>query len=62
MTVTVEEILDKAVSEGYLTPTGAEEGPAHSAGFLRFGLLDGVSSPSGWSDPHGSGVGGPPPP
>ncbi len=42
MTVTVEEILDKAVSEGYLTPTGAEEGPAHSAGFLRFGLLDGV--------------------
>ena len=60
MTVTVEEILDKAVSEGYLTPTGAEEGPAHSAGFLRFGLLDGVSSPSGWSDPHGSGVVGPP--
>jgi len=60
VTVTVEEILDKAVSEGYLTPTGAEEGPAHSAGFLRFGLLDGVSSPSGWSDPHGSGVVGPP--
>ena len=60
MTVTVEEILDKAVLEGYLTPTGAEEGPAHSAGFLRFGLLDGVSSPSGWSDPHGSGVVGPP--
>ena len=60
MTVTVEEILDKAVSEGYLTSTGAEEGPAHSAGFLRFGLLDGVSSPSGWSDPHGSGVVGPP--
>ena len=60
MTVTVEEILDKAVSEGYLTPTGAEEGPAHSAGFLRFGLLDGVSSPPGWSDPHGSGVVGPP--
>jgi len=60
VTVTVEEILDKAVLEGYLTPTGAEEGPAHSAGFLRFGLLDGVSSPSGWSDPHGSGVVGPP--
>ena len=60
MTVTVEEILDKAVLEGYLTPTGAEEGPAHSAGLLRFGLLDGVSSPSGWSDPHGSGVVGPP--
>ena len=60
MPVTVEEILDKAVSEGYLTSTGAEEGPAHSAGFLRFGLLDGVSSPSGWSDPHGSGVVGPP--
>jgi len=60
VTVTVEEILDKAVSEGYLTPTGAEEGPAHSAGFLRFGLLDGISRPSGWSDPHGSGVVGPP--
>ena len=60
MTVTVEEILDKAVSEGYLTPTGAEEGPAPRAGFLRFGPSDGVSSPSGWSDPHGSGVVGPP--
>ena len=60
MTVTVEEILEQAVSEGYLTPTGAEEGPAHSAGFLRFGLLAGVSSPSGWSDPHGSGEVGPP--
>ena len=60
MTVTVEEILDRAVSEGYLTPTVAAEGPAHSVGFLRFGPSDGVSSPSGWSDLHGSGVVGPP--
>ena len=44
MTVTVEEILDRAVSEGYLTPAVAAEGPAHSVGFLRFGPLDGVSS------------------
>lgn len=60
MTVTVEEILDRAVLEGYLTPVVAAEGPAHSAGFLRFGPLDGVSSPSGWSVLHGSGVAGPP--
>ena len=60
MTVTVEEILDRAVSEGYLTPAVAAEGPAHSVGFLRFGPLDGVSIPSGWSDLHGSGVVGPP--
>jgi len=60
VTTPVEEILDAAVAEGFLTPLAAAEGPAHSAGFLRFGLLDGVSSPSGWSDPHGSGVVGPP--
>ena len=60
MTVIVEEILDRAVSEGYLTPAVAAEGPAHSVGFLRFGPLDGVGSPPGWSDPHGSGVVGPP--
>ena len=60
MTTTVEEILDRAVLEGYLTPAVAVEGPAHSAGFLRFGPSDGVSSPSGWSDPYGSGVVGPP--
>ncbi len=56
MTVTVEEILDRAVLEGYLTPAGAAEGPAHSAGFLRFGLLDGALSPFGWLDPDSSGV------
>ena len=60
MTTTVEEILDRAVLEGYLTPAVAVEGPAHSAGVLRFGPLEGVLSPSGWSDPYGSGVVGPP--
>ena len=39
MTTPVEEILDAAVVEGFLTPLAAAEGPAHSAGFLRFGGL-----------------------
>ena len=39
MTTPVEEILDAAVAEGFLTPLAAAEGPAHSAGFLRFGGL-----------------------
>ena len=39
MTTPVEEILDAAVAEGFLTPLAAAEGPAHSAGFLRFGAL-----------------------
>ena len=39
MTTPVEEILDAAVAEGFLTPLVAAEGPAHSAGFLRFGGL-----------------------
>lgn len=39
MTTPVEEILDAAVVEGFLTPLAAVEGPAHSAGFLRFGGL-----------------------
>ena len=39
MTTPVEEILDAAVAEGFLTPQAAAEGPAHSAGFLRFGGL-----------------------
>ena len=33
---TVEQVLDAAVTEGYLTPLAASEGPAHSAGFLGF--------------------------
>ena len=37
MTTPVGEILDAAVAEGFLTPLAAAEGPAHSAGFLRFG-------------------------
>lgn len=39
----VEKVLDAAVTEGYLTPSAASEGPAHSAGFLGFkgsNLLD----------------------
>ena len=39
MTTPVEEILDAAVAEGFLTPLVAAEGPAHSAGFLPFGGL-----------------------
>ena len=39
MTTPVEEILDAAVAEGFLTPLAAAEGPAHSAGVLRFGGL-----------------------
>jgi 16S rRNA (guanine527-N7)-methyltransferase len=39
VTTPVEEILDAAVAEGFLTPLAAAEGPAHSAGFLRFGGL-----------------------
>jgi len=35
----IEEILDAAKAEGYLTPTAAMEGPAHSAGFLAFSGL-----------------------
>jgi len=32
----ISQVLDAAVSEGYLTPAAATEGPAHSAGFLGF--------------------------
>jgi len=39
VTTPVEEILDAAGAEGFLTPLAAAEGPAHSAGFLRFGGL-----------------------
>jgi 16S rRNA (guanine527-N7)-methyltransferase len=53
VTTPVEEILDIAVAEGFLTSQAAAEGPAHSAGFLRFGGLDdsGVVS-----DPAAEGV------
>ena len=45
----VEQILDQAVAEGYLTPLAATEGPAHSAGFL--GFLDLVTP---WDVPDGA--------
>ncbi|HIG26002.1 MAG TPA: hypothetical protein EYG34_01485 [Acidimicrobiia bacterium] len=32
----INQVLDAAVVEGYLTPMAATEGPAHSAGFLGF--------------------------
>ena len=36
----LDQILDRAVAEGYMTPVVASEGPAHSAGFLGFRELD----------------------
>jgi len=41
----VEEVLDVAKAEGYLTPTAAMEGPAHSAGFLVFSGLPELDDP-----------------
>ena len=55
----VEEIIDAARAEGYLTPTAAMEGPAHSAGFLAFSDLPRSDDPQVGAVDLGTGGGVP---
>ncbi len=55
----IEEILDAARAEGYLTSTAAMEGPAHSAGFLAFPALPDVENPQVVAVDLGTGGGVP---
>lgn len=55
----IEEILDVARAEGYLTSTAAMEGPAHSAGFLAFQALPDVGNPQVTAVDLGTGGGVP---
>jgi len=54
VTTPVEEVLDAAVAEGFLTPLAAAEGPAHSVGFLHFGAL--IEAGAGPGSRAGDGV------
>ena len=55
----VEEIIDAATAEGYLTPAAAMEGSAHSAGFLAFSDLPRSDDPQVGAVDLGTGGGVP---
>lgn len=55
----IEEVLDAAAVEGYLTPAAAVDGPGHSAGFLAFSGLPDPTDPTVLAVDLGAGGGVP---